>query len=61
MKATQIRKGNSEKLQSEHTPLKPCHVCKKPSRVWGYVLHGTAHVCSKTCYCEFIIERGGKP
>jgi hypothetical protein len=61
MKATNMRQGQGEKLKSEHEPLKQCHVCKKPSHPWGRIMHGKAHVCSKTCYCKFVLERGGTP
>ena len=63
-KATQagrnLTHGQGENLTSTVFGKKPCHVCGKQSHPWAYILHGKTHVCSKACYCEFVIERGGK-
>jgi len=32
---------------------KPCYICSKPSKPFGYVNKGAGHVCSKACDAEY--------
>jgi hypothetical protein len=67
-KATQVGKGDlNNPSQSKNEALTPivgkCRVCGLPSLVWGYIQHGTAHVCSSACHQIYIKARSqnGQP
>jgi recombinational DNA repair protein (RecF pathway) len=32
---------------------KPCYICGKPSKPFGYVNKGAGHVCSKACDAKY--------
>ena len=53
MKAKQVgkyRDNDGRSLNSElDLPKQPCHICGALCRPFGYILHGKAQVCSKTC------------
>lgn len=57
MKATNLRQGQGENLNSTVFDKKPCHVCGTKSYSWGYIMHGKAHVCSKDCYETYLKRR----
>lgn len=53
--------GNQSHADHESlTPLHECFVCKKLTRTWGSIHQGENHVCSKSCYNEYLAAQKSK-